>query len=150
MPSFLLLKKYTGKGVQMEDCVKCQKEHTFRIETIEEEMKEGKKSLIDMKIKQEKIDESTKSAHKRLDEIGEQTLAIYKLTVAVENIAEQLVEFTQENKEHRKEVNTRLDKLEKAPGEEANSMQKEIKKTIIIGIVGALLGAVLMKLGVKL
>lgn len=141
----------------MEDCIKCQKEHTFRLESLEEEIKEGKKALIEHKVRIEKIDESVKSAHLRLDNIGEHTLAIYKLTVAVENIAEQLVEFTQENKEHRKEVYDRLDKqeveitnLKNAPSQEALDREKQVKNYIFMAIVGAIVGAVFMKLGVKL
>ena len=141
----------------MEDCVKCQKEYTFRLKTLEEEIKEGKKALIEHKVRIEKIDESVKSAHLRLDNIGEHTLAIYKLTVAVENIAEQLVEFTQENKEHRKEVYDRLDKqeveitnLKNAPSQEALDREKQVKNYIFMAIVGAIVGAIFMKLGVKL
>lgn len=128
------------------DCGKCEKEHTFRIETIEEKMKEGEKSLIEHGKRIEKIDEASKSAHKRLNEIGEQTLAIYKLSVAVENMAEQFKDFTTNFKDHE----SRLDTLEREPAKEAYDREKQVKNYILIAIVGAVLGAVFMKLGVKL
>lgn len=128
------------------DCGKCHTEHTYRLEKADIKLEEHDRQISEMKIKLEKVDESTKSAHKRLNEIGEQTLAIYKLGVAVENMAEQFKEFTSNFKDHE----DRLDSLERAPGEQANELQKQIKMYVVIAIVGAVLGAVFMKLGVKL
>ena len=114
------------------DCGKCNTEHAYRLKKLDDKVEELDKYSNEMKIKIEKIDESTKSAHSRLNEIGEQTLAIYKLSVAVENIAEQFKEFAMNFKEHEE----RLDTLEKAPGKQAYDLQRQIIITIVLAIVG--------------
>lgn len=130
----------------MEDCTNCQKEHTFRLEKIEKKLEERERIILEQAIKIEKIDESLKSVNSRINEIGEQTLAIYKLGVAVENMAEQLKEFTSNFKEHE----DRIDKLERIPGDNAYDIQKQIKIYILIALVGVILGGIFSKFGVKI
>ena len=125
----------------------CNREHTtYRLKKLDDKVEELDKWSNEIKIKIEKIDEANKSAHKRLNEIGEQTLAIYKLSVAVENMAEQFKEFAGNFKDHE----DRLDNLEKNPGQEAYEREKQVKNYIFMAIVGAIVGAIFMKLGVKL
>ncbi len=119
----------------------CSREYEYRLDKLDEKMKEVEKALIEHGKRIEKIDEANKSAHKRLNEIGEQTLAIYKLSMAVENIAEQFKEFAMNFKEHEE----RLDTLEKAPGKQAYDLQRQIIVTIVLAIVGFALG----KWGIK-
>ena len=114
----------------------CNTEHTYRLKKLDDKVEELEKCSNEMKIKIEKINESTKSAHSRLNEIGEQTLAIYKLSVAVENMAEQFKEFAMNFKEHEE----RIDTLEKAPGKQAYDLQRQIIITIVLAIVGFALG----------
>lgn len=134
------------------DCGKCQTEHTFRLKNLDEDMREGKKALVDHKVKIEKIDEAVKSEHKRLDEIKEEiaeikrmTETIYKLTVSVENIAKNLENFNVGHKDH----DDRLNVLENAPGKRAYDLQTQIIITVVIAIVSALVGVFLGKFGVK-
>jgi len=128
------------------DCGKCQLEHTFRLEKSEEDVEKLKDITIELQLQAKEFESSTKSAHKRLNEIGEQTLAIYKLGVAVESMAEQFKDFSTNFKDHE----DRIDTLEREPGKEAHEREKQVKNYILIAIVGAVMGAVFMKLGVKL
>lgn len=130
----------------MEDCRNCKTEHSYRLKKLDENVDKLNKCSQENQIKIEKVDESVKSAHNRINEIGEQTLAIYKLSVAVENMAEQFKEVNNNFKDHE----NRIDSLERAPGEEAYDREKQVKNYILIAIVGAVLGAIFMKLGVKL
>lgn len=127
------------------DCGKCQNEHTFRLKNLDEDMKEVKNSLVDYKVKLKGIDESTKSAHKRIDEIGEIPQTVLRISIAVENIAEEVKELTMGIKENQKEINERLSNLEKAPGENAYQFQKQIILYIVMTIIGVALG----KWGIK-
>ena len=123
------------------DCGKCNTEHTYRLEKLDNKVEELEKCSHEMKIKLEKVDESTKSAHLRLNEIGEQTLAIYKLGVAVENMAEQFKEFTTSFKEHE----DRIDKLEREPADNAYKLLKTIGGYVLAILIAYGLG----KWGIK-
>ena len=131
----------------MEDnCRACQTEHTYRLDKLDEQVTKLTECSNNLKLKTEKIDESNKSAHLRLNEMKEQTNAILKLGIAVEQMTAEIKEILIDHKEHEK----RLTILEKAPGEEAYDREKQVKNYILIAIVGAVLGAIFMKLGVKL
>ena len=131
----------------MEDnCRTCQTEHTYRLDKLDEQVTKLTECSNNLKLKTEKIDESNKSAHLRLNEMKEQTNAILRLGIAVEQMTAEIKEILIDHKEHEK----RLTILEKAPGEEAYDREKQVKNYILIAIVGAVLGAIFMKLGVKL
>lgn len=130
----------------MEDCTNCQKEHTFRLEKIEKNLEEREKYIFDQTIKIEKIDEATKSAHKRLDElienIGDTPSTLIRFTIAIEGMTKDIKELVQSIKEHDSEI----EKLQRIPLENAHNLQKRILSYLLI----ALLGIVLGKFGVKI
>lgn len=130
----------------MEDCTNCQKEHTFRLEKIEKKLEEREKYIVDQTIKIEKIDEATKSAHKRLDElienIGDTPSTLIRFTIAIEGMTKDIKELVQSIKEHDSEI----EKLQRIPLENAHNLQKRILSYLLI----ALLGIVLGKFGVKI
>lgn len=130
----------------MEDCTNCQKEHTFRLEKIEKKLEEREKYIVDQTIKIEKIDEATKSAHKRLDElienIGDTPSTLIRFTIAIEGMTKDIKELVQSIKEHDSEI----EKLQRIPLENAHNLQKIILSYLLI----ALLGIVLGKFGVKI
>lgn len=124
----------------------CNREHEYRLNKLDEQVTKLTECSNNLKLKTEKIDESNKSAHLRLNEMKEQTNAILKLGIAVEQMTAEIKEILIDHKEHEK----RLTILERAPGEEAYDREKQVKNYILIAIVGAVLGAIFMKLGVKL
>ena len=130
----------------MEDCTNCQKEHTFRLEKIEKKLEEREKYIVDQTIKIEKIDESTKSAHKRLDElienIGDTPSTLIRFTIAIEGMTKDIKELVQSIKEHDSEI----EKLQRIPLENAHNLQKRIFSYLLIALLGVILG----KFGVKM
>ncbi|MDF2520833.1 MAG: hypothetical protein K0R84_1461 [Clostridia bacterium] len=99
----------------------CQQhlEHSYRLETLEksvEDMQNDESTLLqnqyDMKERITKVEEASKSAHHRLDNMEEQTKAIIKMGISIEYMAKQVEEILLLYKEH----DGRLDKLEQAPG----------------------------------
>ena len=121
------------------------REHEYRLDKLDERMDKLSDFSNGMNIKIEKIDEATKSAHKRIDEIGEIPHAVLRISLAVENMTEEVKELALTMKGHQKEMNERIEKLEKAPGENAYQLQRQIIITIVLAIVGFALG----KWGIK-
>ena len=128
----------------MEDCGKCQKEHEYRLENLDKKMDKADQALIEHKIRIEKTDEATKSAHLRIDEvieklkeIGEIPQAILRISLSIESMTDEIKELAQGTKEHQKEISERVSNLEKSPGQDAFDLQKQIRNYIVIGIVGA-------------
>ena len=123
----------------------CNREHEYRLDKADERLDKLTDCLNGVTLKTEKIDEATKSAHKRIDEIGEIPHAVLRISLAVENMTEEVKELALTMKGHQKEMNERIEKLEKAPGENAYQLQRQIIITIVLGIVGFALG----KWGIK-
>ena len=78
----------------------CFKEHEYRLNKTDDRLEKLEECQTDLKIKTEKIDESTKSAHYRLDNMEEQTKAILKLGIAVENMTTEIKEMVDSYKDH--------------------------------------------------
>lgn len=115
--------------------------HEFRLNDLTARMEKIEECQSDMKLKSEKLEASTKSAHYRLDNMEEQTKAILKLGVAVEQMTFEIKEIIESYKEHE----NRLDKLEKAP---ADTVMKYFKQVIGL-LISAGIGYILSKLGGK-
>lgn len=84
-----------------------------------------------------RVDESTKIAHKRIDRLEETTKDIRDLTYGVKEIANEM-------KHMRADVNKldeRVASIEKEPTAEYKDTKKQIRNTIISGLIGTLLGA---------
>lgn len=128
----------------------CNREHEYRLDKTDERLDKLTDCLNGVTLKTEKIDEATKSAHKRIDEIGEIPHAVLRISLAVENMTEEVKELAMTMKEHQKEMNDRIDTLERNPGQEAYEREKQVKMYILIAVVGVVLGLFFSKLGVKM
>ena len=117
-----------------------QKEHLYRINRIEESIEKTEETQIEHGKKLEKIDEATKSAHKRIDEIGEIPKAVLKMSIAVENMTTEIKEIATSMKEHQADINKRVSDLEKQPAEKAYRLQKQILGYILAIIVAYVFG----------
>ena len=86
-----------------------------------------------------RVDESVKIAHKRIDHLEETTKDIRDLTFGVKEIATEM-------KHMRADVNKldeRVASIEKEPTDEYKDTKKQIRNTIISGVIGTLLGAII-------
>ena len=122
-----------------------EKEHSYRLEKLDEKVEKGEETLIEYGKRMEKIDEAVKSAHKRVDEIGGIPQAVLKMSIAVENMAQQIKEIATSMKEHQEQIDKRVAVLEKQPAESAFRLQKQILGYVVAIIVAFVLG----KFGVK-
>ena len=71
----------------------CNREHEYRLDKADERLDKLTDCLNGVTLKTEKIDEATKSAHKRIDEIGEIPHAVLRISLAVENMTEEVKEL---------------------------------------------------------
>lgn len=85
------------------------------------------------------VEQSTKSAHHRLDSQEEQTKAIIKMSSSIEYMAKQVEDMVNILKEH----DGRLDKLERAPGDTMIAYWKLFVGAIITGGVGIIIGFIM-------
>ena len=89
------------------------------------------------------VEQSAKSAHRRLQSQDEQTKAIVEMSSSVKYMAKQVEETVNILKEH----DGRLDKLEKAPGDAMIAYWKLFIGAIITGSAGMILGMLINKGG---
>jgi hypothetical protein len=132
----------------MEYC-RQHSEHIYRFETLEKNIKDLQhnentiiQSQYETKERVTKVEEASKAAHHRLDNMEEQTKAIIKMSTSIEYMAKQVEETLILYKEH----DGRLDKLEKAPGDALIGYWKLFVGALVTGSAGVLLG-LLMKGG---
>lgn len=86
-----------------------------------------------------RVDESTKSAHKRIDRLEETIKDIRELTFGVKEIATEV-------KLMRSDVNKlddRVATIEKEPQSEYKEIKKQVRNTTINIILGAVIGAII-------
>lgn len=86
-----------------------------------------------------RVDESTKSAHKRIDKLEDMVKDIHELTYGVKEIATEV-------KLMRSDVNKlddRVATIEKEPSNEYRETKKQIRNTAINIILGAIIGAII-------
>ena len=122
-----------------------EKEHSYRLEKLDEKMEKEEEILIEHGRRIDKIDESAKSAHKRIDEVGEIPKAVLKMSIAVENMAAEIKEIATSMKEHQDKINERVTVLENKPGVDAYKLQKQIFGYVVAIVVAFVLG----KFGIK-
>lgn len=82
------------------------------------------------------IEESTKSAHHRIDSMEKHTEAVIKLSVSVDNVAKQVTEIVQLYEAH----NERIITLENKPAQTIYGYFQIGLASLITGIVGLALG----------
>lgn len=85
------------------------------------------------------VEQSTKSAHHRLDSQEEQTKAIIKMATNIEYMARQIEDMLYLLKQH----DERLDAIEKRPGNALIAYSKLFISALITGGVGIALGMLL-------
>ncbi|MGX8797242.1 hypothetical protein ACR6HW_14325 [Fusibacter sp. JL298sf-3] len=85
------------------------------------------------------VEQSTKSAHHRLDSQEEQTKAIIKMATNIEYMARQIEDMLYLLKQH----DERLDAIEKRPGNALIAYTKLFISALITGGVGIALGMLL-------
>lgn len=122
-----------------------EKEHSYRLEKLDEKVEKIEESCQESGKRMEKIDEVIKSAHKRIDEIGGIPNAVLKMSIAVENMAEQIKEIATSMKDHQEQINERVALLEKQPAQSALGLQRQILGYVVAIVVAFVLG----KFGVK-
>ncbi len=86
-----------------------------------------------------RVDESTKSAHKRIDKLEDMVKDIHELTYGVKEIATEVkLMRTDVNK-----LDDRVATIEKEPQSEYKEIKKQIRNTTISVILGAIIGAII-------
>ncbi len=86
-----------------------------------------------------RVDESTKSAHKRIDKLEDMVKDIHELTYGVKEIATEVkLMRTDVNK-----LDDRVATIEKEPQSEYKEIKKQIRNTTISIILGAVIGAII-------
>lgn len=86
-----------------------------------------------------RVDESTKSAHKRIDRLEETFKDIRELTFGVKEIATEVkLMRTDVNK-----LDKRVEIIEQEPKNEYKEIKRQIRNTVISAVLGAILGAVI-------
>lgn len=123
-----------------------EKEHSCKYPGIHVSVDNNKKNIdkIDCKVdnlveRTTVIEQSSKSAHHRLDAMERHTEAVFKLSMSVENMASKIESFIEMQKDH----DRRLDILERQPGQLALSRWHLIIGGIITGAVGFLISTLL-------
>lgn len=116
------------------------------IKTHEQIFQEMKSSIADLQESMGKgrermvvVEQSTKSAHHRLDSMKEQTNAIIRMSTSVEYMAKQVEDMLGILKEH----DGRLDKLEKSPGDTMIAYWKLFIGALVTGGAGVLIGLIM-------
>lgn len=113
--------------------------HEFRLDNYDKRIDKLEQCHVELREKAIEFENSAKSAHFRLDNMEEQTKAILKLGLAVEQMTFEIKEVIESYKEHE----NRLDKLEQAP---ADTVMKYFRQ--IVGLlVSAGVGYILSKIG---
>ena len=90
-------------------------------------------------------EQSTKSAHHRIDEVETEIKENRELTVAVKEIATEMKYL----REEQASMNKRLKEIEDKPLKEYEDTKKAISKQIISFVIGIILTFIAFKLGLK-
>lgn len=107
-------------------------------EQFQENQKEIVTTIANLRERIVEVEQSTRSAHHRLNSQEEQTKAIIKMSSSVEYMARQVEDMVGILKEH----DGRLDELEKAPGDTMISYWKLFIGALVTGGAGIIVGLV--------
>ncbi len=94
------------------------------------------KECIEIRERLKGVEESTKSAHHRLDELNELTKAVVKTSASIEYIAKQIEDMLTTLKEH----DCSIDKLKNRPAEQVLNYWHMFVGTLVTGCAGVLVG----------
>ena len=138
----------------------CNREHEYRLDKLDERMDKLSDFSNGMNIKIEKVDESSKSAHSRIDELREKvndvekmSQAVLEISFSVKNIAEELKEVVNSFKDHQKDISNKLDEQDTKIEELNNKPAKALMSAFLYvlgGITTIFIGYALAKWGIKL
>ena len=137
----------------------CNREHEYRLDKLDERMDKLSDFSNGMNIKIEKVDESSKSAHSRIDELREKvndvekmSQAVLEISFSVKNIAEELKEVVNSFKDHQKDISNKLDEQDTKIEELNNKPAKALMSAFLYvlgGITTIFIGYALAKWGIK-
>lgn len=85
-----------------------------------------------------RVDESTKSAHKRIDRLESTIEDIRELTFGVKEIATEVKLMREEFQK----LDERVSSIEKEPANDFKEIKRQIRNSIISVIIGAVIGAI--------
>ena len=135
------------------------REHEYRLDKLDERMDKLSDCSNGMNIKIEKVDESSKSAHSRIDELREKvndvekmSQAVLEISFSVKNIAEELKEVVNSFKDHQKDISNKLDEQDTKIEELNNKPAKALMSAFLYvlgGITTIFIGYALAKWGIK-
>ncbi len=86
-----------------------------------------------------RVDESTKSAHKRIDRLESTIEDIRELTFGVKEIATEVKLM----REDFQKLDDRVSSIEKEPANDFKEIKKQIRNSTVSVILGAILGAII-------
>ena len=137
----------------------CNREHEYRLDKLDERMDKLSDFSNGMNIKIEKVDESSKSAHSRIDELREKvndvekmSQAVLEISFSVKNIAEELKEVVNSFKDHQKDISNKLEEQDTRIEELNNKPAKALMSAFLYvlgGITTIFIGYALAKWGIK-
>ena len=135
------------------------REHEYRLDKLDERMDKLSDFSNGMNIKIEKVDESSKSAHSRIDELREKvndvekmSQAVLEISFSVKNIAEELKEVVNSFKDHQKDISNKLDEQDTKIEELNNKPAKALMSAFLYvlgGVTTIFIGYALAKWGIK-
>ena len=135
------------------------REHEYRLDKLDERMDKLSDFSNGMNIKIEKVDESSKSAHSRIDELREKvndvekmSQAVLEISFSVKNIAEELKEVVNSFKDHQKDISNKLEEQNTKIEELNNKPAKALMSAFLYvlgGITTIFIGYALAKWGIK-
>ena len=135
------------------------REHEYRLDKVDERMDKLSDFSNGMNIKIEKVDESSKSAHSRIDELREKvndvekmSQAVLEISFSVKNIAEELKEVVNSFKDHQKDISNKLEEQNTKIEELNNKPAKALMSAFLYvlgGITTIFIGYALAKWGIK-
>ena len=137
----------------------CNREREYRLDKLDERMDKLSDFSNGMNIKIEKVDESSKSAHSRIDELREKvndvekmSQAVLEISFSVKNIAEELKEVVNSFKDHQKDISNKLEEQNTKIEELNNKPAKALMSAFLYvlgGITTIFIGYALAKWGIK-
>ena len=104
---------------------KCQEHsaHTEKLNHIERQLE----CVAQIAEKLTIVEQSTKTAHKRIDDVHAQTTAIVEMGTSIKMMAKQVQDMLEMLKNH----NDRIECLERAPGDNLKSKWQDVSKALI-------------------
>lgn len=109
------------------------------IQQLQNKTAEIQRDTVSLRERLTVAEQSTKSAHHRLDSMQDQTKAIIKMSANIEHILDVIKDMQGILKEH----DARIDKLERLPGDTILKYWQLVVGALLTGAVGVVIGVML-------